>query len=98
VNLREFHADKLGVFKKVFLVLSCKRSQALLYEVELIKVILSWEKWLSIDTFRHHTADGPYVDGFIVVIPADEQFWWSVPASGHIISHDAVGRNTASKT
>lgn len=66
-------------------------------EVKLIKIVLSRKKRLTINAFSHHAADRPDVNGLVIVIPANKKLGRAVPSCSHIIGHDAVRWNTASK-
>lgn len=53
----KFHAYELWILQEMLLMLSCKRTKTLLYEVQLIEIILPWKKWFSIDDLRHNAAN-----------------------------------------
>ena len=91
VNLGEFHADEFGILQKVLVVLRNQGAKALLNQIELVQVILSREKRLPVYHFSHDAANRPNIDGFVVVISANQKFGRSVPAGGHVVGHDPVG-------
>ena len=93
VDLWKLHADELGILQEVFLVLGSERAKAFLDEVQLIEVILPREQRFSIDDFCHNAANGPDVNGPIVIIPADEQLWRPIPPGRHIIRHYLIIRH-----
>lgn len=98
VNLGEFHANEFGVLQKVLVVLRNQGAQTLLNQIELVQVILSREKRLPIDHFSHDAANRPDIDGFVVVIPANQQFGGTVPPGGHVVGHDPVGGHGPGKS
>lgn len=86
----KFHADELWILQEMFLMLSSQRAETLLYEVQLIEIILSRKQRLSIYNFSHHTANGPDIDRPIVIIPANQQLRRPIPPRRHIIRHDLI--------
>lgn len=95
MNFWKFHADELWILQEMLLMLSGKRAKALLNEIQLIEVILSRKQWLTIDDFPHNTANGPDINGLIIIIPANQQLRRSIPPCRHIIRHDLIIRNAS---
>ena len=56
----------------------------------MIKVVFTWEERFSEDGFCHDAADGPDIDGLVIVVLAYQELRRSVPTSGHVVGHNVV--------
>lgn len=50
--------------------------------------MLSFEYGLSPKHLSHDAADGPHVNGAIVLGRVEQELWCSVPPCGHVVGHD----------
>lgn len=98
MNFWKFHPYELRILQKVFLMLRSQRPETLLYEVQLIEVILPWKQRLSVYNFSHHAANGPDIDRPIIIVPANQQLRRAVPSRRHIIRHNFIVRNAPRET
>ena len=71
-NIGKLHSDELRVLEEVLVMLGDQGSQTLLNQVQLIQVVFPWKERFSIYGLGHDAADGPDVDGLVVVVSTDQ--------------------------
>ncbi len=90
MNFWKFHANKFGVFQKVFVVLGSEGSETFLDQIKLIEIILSPKNRLSIDHLCNNATNGPNINRLVIVISSKNQFWRPIPSGSNIIGHFSI--------
>lgn len=89
MNVWEFHAQVSWVLEKSFLEIRRKSSKGFLDQEKLIKLILAWEKRISIDEFTHDAPDCPEVYLFAIVA-SHQELCRSVPPGSDVIGQSLL--------